>query len=247
MQNFYLFNSRIATHIVFWVAYYLLFGFIWVDKEGYLASYYLEFVLLPTRILAVYLVIYFLLPNFLMNRKYKVFFIGYFLVLILVGVLQRVFIHLFYENLLLSNSTSDLFSVKMLMQAVILINTTVLLVLGVKLFQLWLVEHEKNQMVENEVLEIKANRRIHRVPPHNILFVEGLGNYVTYHLSDNSKITTYGTVKNALTLLPKNFVRVHRSYIVNKEHIKSYDANTIDVRDQRVPRGKSVADKVLLS
>ncbi len=245
--NFYLFNSRIATHCIFWGLYYLLFGLIWVNEEGYLASFYLEFILLPIRILAVYITIYFLLPKFLLKRNFKGFFLGYGITLLLGGILQRVFIHLFYEELLLNDSTSGLFNIMMLVRAIILINTTVLFVLGIKLFQLWALEHEKNKGLESEILEIRSNRKTHRVPVDDILFVEGLGNYVTYHLLDKSKITSYGSIKATLAQLPQNFRRVHKSYIVNKEHIKSYDAVTIDVKDTTIPRGKSIADDVLLN
>jgi hypothetical protein len=245
-RNFYLFNSRIATHILFWIAYFILFGFIWAGENGYLASFYLEFVLLPTRLLAVYITIYFLLPGFLLKRKYIKFFVGYAVTLILAGVLQRIFIHLFYENLLLKDTTSGLFSIKMLIRAIVLINTTALFVLGVKLFQLWLIESEKNKNMGKKILKIRANRRIHRVAIDSILFIEGLGNYVVYHLRDKSKLTVYGTVKDTLLRLPENFVRVHKSYIVNKTHIKSYDTSTIDVQDHLVPRGKSIPDALLM-
>ncbi|MEX0313204.1 MAG: LytR/AlgR family response regulator transcription factor [Allomuricauda sp.] len=246
-NNFYLFNSRVATHAIFWMLYYVLFGLIWVGKEGYLASFYLEFVLLPIRILAVYVTIYFLLPRFLLKRKFKEFFAGYAVTLLLGGILQRVFIHLFYEELLLNDSSSGLFNIMMLVRAIVLINTTVLLVLGAKLFQLWAIEHEKNEGLETEILEIRSNRKTHRVPFESILFVEGLGNYVTYHLADKSKITSYGSIKSALQVLPDNFKRVHKSYIVNKAHIKAYDAMTIDVQDNSIPRGKSISDEVLLN
>lgn len=246
-NSFYLFNSRIATHVVFWVLYYLLFGLIWVGEEGYLASFYLEFVLLPIRILAVYTTIYFLLPRFLLKRKFKEFLIGYGVTMLLGGIMQRVFIHLFYEELLLNDSSTGLFNVMMLVRAIILINTTALLVLGIKLFQLWSIEHDKNRNLESEILEIRSNRKTHRVPLRNILFVEGLGNYVTYHLEDKSKITSYGSIKGTLQQLPDNFRRVHKSYIVNKEYIKSYDAMSIDIQDNSIPRGKSISDEVLLN
>ncbi|MBO0321170.1 LytTR family transcriptional regulator [Muricauda sp. CAU 1633] len=245
--NFYLFNSRIATHVVFWMLYYVLFGLIWVGEEGYLASFYLEFLLLPIRILAVYVTIYFLLPQFLLKKKYLKFLLGYGIVLLVGGMLQRVFIHLFYEELLLNNSSSGFFSIMMLVRSIVLINTTVLFILAIKLFQLWVLEHEKNEGLEGEILEIRSNRKTHRVPVSDILYVEGLGNYVTYHLSDKSKITSYGSIKAALALLPDNFRRVHKSYIVNKVHIKAYDAVTIDVQDNAIPRGKSVSDEVLLN
>ena len=246
INNFYLFNSRIATHVVFWILYYILFGLIWVGDKGYLASFYLEFVLLPIRILAVYMTIYFLLPRFLLKRRYIGFLVGYGITLLLGGILQRVFIHLFYEELLLNDSRAGLFSIMMMVRSIVLINTTVLLVLGIKLFQLWAVEHDKNKNLEHEILEIRANRKTHRVPVGDILYVEGLGNYVTYHLADKTKITSYGTIKGTLEQLPSNFRRVHKSYIVNKSHIRSYDAMTIDVQDNSIPRGKSVSDEVLL-
>ncbi|MEX0290994.1 MAG: LytR/AlgR family response regulator transcription factor [Flavobacteriaceae bacterium] len=246
-SNFYLFNSRIATHLLFWVLYFILFGFIWAGEKGYLASFYLEFVLLPTRIMAVYVTIYFLLPKYLLKRKFGQFLLGYALTLLLAGILQRIFIHLFYENLLLNDPSAGLFSIKMLIRAIVLINTTVLLVLGVKLFQLWSIENQKNQPGPNGILEIKANRRIHRVSLEDILFIEGLGNYVVYNLQDNTKLTAYGTIKDTLAGLPDFFVRVHKSYIVNKKHIKSYDTSTIAIRNHMVPRGKSVTDQLLLN
>lgn len=245
VNDFYLFNSRIATHVIFWTAYYVLFGLIWVGEEGYLASFYLEFVLLPLRILAVYLTIYFLLPKYLLGKRYIPFLLGYAIVLLSGGILQRVFIHLFYENLLLNDSGNGLFNSMKLVRAIVLINTTAILVLALKIFQLWVKESEKNQNLESEILEVRSSRRTHRIATQDILFVEGLGNYVTYHMLDGSKITSYGTVKAALALLPANFSRVHKSYIVNKKHIKSYDTMTIDVNNNAIPRGKSVSDEVL--
>ena len=134
----------------------------------------------------------------------------------------------------------------MWVRAMVLINTTVLFVLGVKLFQLWSLERDKNMDLQKDILEIRANRKTHRVPIGDILYVEGLGNYVTYHLSDQTKITSYGSIKKTLEQLPTNFRRVHKSYIVNKSHIKSYDTISIDVQNKTIPRGKSVSDDVLM-
>ncbi|WP_299533240.1 LytTR family DNA-binding domain-containing protein [Ulvibacterium sp.] len=246
VPDFYLFNSRIATHIIFWVGYYALFGLLWAGQEGYMASFYLEFVLLPIRILAVYATLYFLMPKFLLKRKYVQFLVGYMIMLVSAGILQRVFIHLFYEELLLNDFSTGLFSIRMLVRAMVLINTTVLFVMGVKLFQLWILEREKNERDNEKILELKANRRIHRVSSGHVLYIEGLGNYVTYHLLDNSKITVYGSIKSTLSALPGNFRRIHRSYIVNKDHIKSYDLNSVEVQNQFIPRGSSANDDLLL-
>jgi len=245
-NNFYFFDSRIATHVFFWVTYYVIFSLIWATNQGLIASFFLEFILLPIRILAVYVTIYYLLPKFLVNTEYLKFIGGYLVLIVFAAVLQRIFIHLFYEDLLQNNSSKELFSFKLLLRAVVLINTTVFLVLSLKIFQLFLIEREKNEKLSpNRFLEIKADRRIHRININEILFIEGQGNYTTYHLNDKSKITAYGSIKKALELLPSNFIRIHKSYVINKNEIKSFDANSIEVKDQLIPRGKSVQDDAL--
>ncbi len=246
-KQFYIFNSRIATHILFWVSYYVCFSLIWSTSQGLIASFFLEFILLPIRIMAVYLTIYYLMPKFLVNKKYLSFFIGYFCLILVAAIFQRIFIHLFYESLLLNNTSQNLFSLKMLLRAAVLINTPVFLVLGFKIFQLFIIEKEKNDMKADEYLEIKADRRVHRVNTGEILFIEGKGNYTTYNLSDNSKITAYGSIKKAIEILPSNFVRIHKSYIVNKNKIKSFDANNVEIKNHLIPRGKSVHDDILLT
>ena len=165
--------------------------------------------------------------------------------MVVAAILQRVFIHLFYENLLLDNSEEGLFSVKMLIRASVLINTTVFLVLSLKIFQLFLIERERNDSLKNKYIEIKADRRIHRINLDGILFVEGKGNYTTYNLSDHKKITAYGSIKKTLEILPSNFVRVHKSFVVNKNKITSFDENTIQIEEALIPRGKSVKDEIL--
>ena len=245
-NKLYVFDSRIVTHLLFWVLYYVSFSLIWSVNNGYFESFYLEFILLPTRILAVYTTLYFLLPNFLLRKKYFNFFLGYALLVIIAAVLQHIFIYLFYDGLLLNSVESELFDFKMMVRAAVLINTTVFLVLVIKIFQLYLIEREKNSETQLGTIEIKADRRIHRVKAQDILFLEGKGNYTTYHLNDEKKITAYGSIKKALELLPKNFVRVHKSYVVNKDEIKSLDINTIEIRTHFIPRGKSASDELLI-
>jgi predicted membrane protein len=196
--------------------------------------------------MAVYVTIYSLLPRLVLNRNYHEFIFGYILILLAAGIFQRVFIHLFYENLLLNVAGEGLFSMKMLLRAVILINTTVFFVLGIKLFQMWVVAFEnssENGRADNIVL--RSNRRVHRVNFGEILFIEGLGNYVKYQLADGSKITSYGSIKKALEALPEDFIRVHKSFIINRHKIKSYDAVSIQVMNHSVPRGKGVSDEAL--
>ncbi|MEO1053293.1 MAG: LytTR family DNA-binding domain-containing protein [Bacteroidota bacterium] len=243
MKSYYLFGSRILTHVSFWVIYYISFSFIWAKDSNYFDSFFLEFVLLPIRILAVYFTIYILIPKWLSQAKYLQFFLSYAVVMIVCGVLQRLFIHFFYDGLL-GNDPSPIFHIPSMVRAMILINSTVLFVSAIKISQLWQQEKEKNEQLmaqpsaNQDIIEIKADKRIFRIAAKDILYIEGLGNYVTYHLSDR-KIISYISLKEALKELPEAFIRVHKSYVVNRDHISSYNSEDLEVKNAYIPVGRS--------
>ncbi len=244
MNKNYLFGSRVVTHFAFWLMYYVLFGYIWANDGNYLASYFLEFVLLPVRMFAVYFTIYTLIPKFLKQRKLLAFAIGYLLLLLVSGLLQRLFTHFFYEGLFEFDSPG-LFDINMIMRSVILINSTVVFVSAIKIALLWYDEQDKNQKLlkaieseKDDSVEIKAEKRTFRVKSHDILFIEALGNYVKVVLKDQT-IISYVSLKHLLDTLPTNFVRVHKSFIINKDHIKSYNYEDVQVEEHFIPIGRS--------
>jgi len=239
-SGYYLFGSRILTHVLFWLGYFISFGLIWSQDGDYYSSFYLEFMLLPIRISAVYLTIYVLLPRSLLQEKFLCFAGQYALLMLVCGILQRVISHYFYEGNT-GWTTAELLRVWPIMRAIILINSTVLFVSAFKILTLYLVERKKNQaQVSDMVIEIKADKRIFRLSPRQILFIEGMGNYIIYHTTDQQKLIRYASLKQALSELPVDFARIHRSYIVNKNHVRSYNAEDVEIGEHFLPIGKSV-------
>ena len=75
----------------------------------------------------------------------------------------------------------------------------------------------------NEYISIKADYKVTLVRYSDIIYIESVGEYVRLHLTNASPITTLFRLKNMETALPSDkFMRVHRSYIVNLEHISAY-------------------------
>lgn len=238
-DSYHLFNSRLLSHIVFWLIYYVAYSVIWSGSFGLKASFFLEFILLPVRMLAAYAVLLWLLPKFLAQKKYLGFFVYYALLLLSCAVLQRLFIFFFYEELLIQ-SNAALFDPASLFRAGMLINTTVLLVTSIKLLSMYL--NANQTKAKTDRVEIKANRRTHIVETEQILYIEGLGNYVSYYLKNSEKLVSYISLKKAMTDLPDNFLRVHKSFIINRDHIESFSAEDIQIGDKTVPRGAKVED-----
>jgi two-component system LytT family response regulator len=95
----------------------------------------------------------------------------------------------------------------------------------------------KNGSFVKDYLFLKKNSVLNKVPVKEILWIEALGDYVNVHTSD-TKYTLHTTLKAIESKLPKEqFVRIHRSYIIQLEHITSIDDFMISIHDKLIPVG----------
>lgn len=104
---------------------------------------------------------------------------------------------------------------------------------------------ENLKIPSSETLFIRADYKLHKINYHDILFIEALDDYIKIHLKDQSKITTRLTLKNVQDKLPvSHFVRVHRSYLVSINHIKSIVNKSIKIEDYIIPIGEKYKEEV---
>ncbi|HUN14649.1 MULTISPECIES: LytTR family DNA-binding domain-containing protein [unclassified Alistipes] len=94
---------------------------------------------------------------------------------------------------------------------------------------------------DKEYISVKADYKVSLVRIADIVYLESEGEYVRMHLADGTAITTLFRLKNMETALPADqFMRVHRSYIVNLRCIKSYVKGRIFLSDtEYVPIGEN--------
>lgn len=57
----------------------------------------------------------------------------------------------------------------------------------------------------------------------SLLFINAAGKYMTYQTLDSSHTSRQYTMKQLEQQLPENFIRCHKSYIINKDYIKNFD------------------------
>lgn len=112
-------------------------------------------------------------------------------------------------------------------------------------YHLLLLKEEKEAIETIKAAEyffVKADRRYFKVNFADILFIEGLKDYVILQL-DDQRIITRMTLKTVFDLLPENtFIRVNKSYIVNTRHIDSFDNNDIFIKSNEIAIGNSYRD-----
>lgn len=96
--------------------------------------------------------------------------------------------------------------------------------------------------VEDEYIFVKSDRRYFKVNLKDILFIEGLKDYVILQLAEQ-RIITRMNLKTMHELLPKStFLRINRSYIVNSIHIDSFDNNDIFIQKYEIAIGSFYRD-----
>jgi DNA-binding LytR/AlgR family response regulator len=86
----------------------------------------------------------------------------------------------------------------------------------------------KSSEEDKKYLFIKTKNGYEKICASDILFIEAMGDYVQI-VTANKKHVEYTTMKKVEDLLSNfpNIVRVHRSYFVNVDHLKSVDENVI--------------------
>ncbi|MFT7229788.1 MAG: DNA-binding LytR/AlgR family response regulator [Bacteroidia bacterium] len=93
--------------------------------------------------------------------------------------------------------------------------------------------------LENEHFFVKANQKLIKLSYSEIYYVEAFADYVKIFLADK-KIVTLQTMKNMeLKLPPDMFSRVHRSFIVNRNHVASFSTSVCEVNEVKIPIGKN--------
>lgn len=82
----------------------------------------------------------------------------------------------------------------------------------------------------------KADKKIHKYYFTDILFVEGSGNYVKIHTQNEKPLMVLDKLTELHGKLPINqFIRVHKSFIVNISHIQKIEGNMIKIEDKIIP------------
>jgi DNA-binding LytR/AlgR family response regulator len=92
---------------------------------------------------------------------------------------------------------------------------------------------------------VKSNGKFERVAFNDILYVESMQNYVLIHLP-GQKLIVYMTLAGLEAQLPpRRFMKVHKSFIVAVEQVRSIENNDIIIGQSRIPISRTLKDEVL--
>ncbi len=95
-----------------------------------------------------------------------------------------------------------------------------------------------NNIYKRNFLLLKTDRGLVKIDYNQIYFFEAMENYVKVNLKDK-QIISLNTMRSLEETLPPNFIRIHRSYIVNLEKIEIFQKNNFTIGNKNLTVGKN--------
>lgn len=92
---------------------------------------------------------------------------------------------------------------------------------------------------------IRTEYRIQKVDLSAILYIEALRDYIAIH-TISEKILSLDSMKNMEGLLPADrFIRIHKSYIINRERIQFIERGRLVIGKEHLPIGETYREKLM--
>ncbi|WP_185957607.1 LytR/AlgR family response regulator transcription factor [Saccharicrinis carchari] len=212
---------------------------------------------IPSRMLLVYLTLYFLFPVFFWTNRYFKFFVMYCLLVLAISILiQRPLMLIFVQPAYLPNwGTNNFFGYSEIINTALDINIAAIIPLGHHIFKRVEVLKKSNKKLNQEkillkensltpTLDVKVEKTIHKVLLTDILFIESQRNNIRIKLAKTELIARHN-ISTMENLLPKNtFIRVHRSFIINHGKVSSFSPTKIEIDDVSIPVGRKYKEVI---
>ena len=101
-----------------------------------------------------------------------------------------------------------------------------------------------NQTATANSIFIKSGYEQIRVLLNDILYAESNGNYMQFVLADKKILSRLTMNETEALLLSKDFIRIHRSYIVAKKHITKMDKASVWINAIELPVGANYVNEI---
>lgn len=226
--------------IIFWLTVLILLTLIFGSGGGrYLQSLFFVSMILPVVIGTSFFVNEILIPRYLLTERFRSFWLYTFYTLIITLYLESIIFVLAYVYLAnykyseLSLFTPNPFGLAAAMYSVVLLRASYLFYSYNK--QLANQNQSDGPQEESDYIDVRANRQNQRIKLDELILVESMSDYVKIFYARDKYLITREKISHLATRLPQNFVRVHRSFIINIDQVETYTREAINISGMEIP------------
>ncbi len=245
---------KLFGQIVFWIGVIILLTLVFgYTHRSYLYALYFVSFLLPVIVGTSYFYNQVLIPRYLLKRKYLKFGLYAVYTLIISMYLEMVVVYLAF--IILANYhyqdmlpvTTNIFLLAITLYAIVFLHAFLLLV------KKYLTDQEKLKKLRSDkekhnkgYMLIRSDRKHVRIRFDDMEYIESLGDYVKIITVDGRSIVTREKISRLQERLPSDFLRIHRSFLVNRDRIRSFTRGEIVLENVSLPVGRTYKDKLNL-
>jgi DNA-binding LytR/AlgR family response regulator len=103
--------------------------------------------------------------------------------------------------------------------------------------------NKKDQNADKSIF-VRADFSLVKIPLADILYIEGLADYLKIYIKDRKTIVARMPMKDMMVKLPSaDFIRVHRSFILPFSKIEAVRGTTVFIGDKEFPIGRTYNDE----
>jgi two-component system response regulator LytT len=240
-------------HIIFWILVYGVLTLIFASWfGGYDETFYFVSLLLPVVMGTSYFFNYFLVPRFLFTRKFRKFVIYSFYMLVvslcmelLASIISMLVIIKFGVNRT-GPLVTDVYSLAGILYFIVLFKSFILLIKHYFVDQRAIGELEDKQtLLDQGYFTVRSNRQTSRIRFDELLYIESLADYIQFHLENGAEVTSKEKISHMEKALPEGFIRIHRSFIVNRAKVSNYSREHVIVGEKELPISRSYKQEVV--
>ena len=239
-------SKNINYHVGYWIFVVLVltavFGSSWGNTS---ASFFFVCMLLPIVLGTAYFFNYVLVPKFYFTKRYARFAVYTLYTAIISLYLEKLvllFSYVYLVNFSYSNlnpNATEIIILAVVLYLLVFMGSFILMMNQIienrQIIQQLLEEKEK---MKKSFLEIMSNRKITKISYDDIIYIESLSDYIKV-VTVEGEIVSKEKISHLASRLPEIFLRIHRSFIINTERIKSISSDEVMVDDILLNIGRS--------
>ncbi len=179
---------------------------------------------------------YTLVNRFLLKKKYRLFFLYTFYLLVISLDLEMVLVFVafiligYYDHDNMKTIIENFRLMPLLMYLIVLLNVFIHLVA-----QLMKSQHNQAGLKSRSVLLVRSDRMNRSLNLEGITYLESMADYVKIFVHSEVPVITREKISHMEARLPENFIRIHRSYVVNVNFLESYTKESVIVHGKELP------------
>ncbi len=249
LTHFY--SMKKLFEISFWTATSVILILAFGRSAGsYINAFYFVSFFMPVCIAISWFINSYLVPHFLFKKKYAGFFLYLFYTIVI--SLNILFVLLFVALILISyyekGSMRTVVTNFRIMPPVLYV--LVLLYSLISIIRQYFILMAKQAAIEDPLKQedrfivVRSNRINRRVNCNGIEYIESMTDYVRIFMEDGERVITRENISTLDNILGDDFLRIHRSYIVNIKKIISFGKEKIILRNNELPVSRTYKNSV---